>query len=105
MIEEYSELVYRILSGNPIEILDEDTNTVWNSSLWELSAPRDFGVYSGHRKIGSANIITAFNLLKLKLFNSNLDVLDTFRQCLLHLESNNLIRKNPESVRKTFKTV
>lgn len=105
MKEEYVELVFRILCGRPIEIFDEDTNRFWKSSLWELSVPRDSGAYSGIRKIGSANLITAYNLLTLKLYSSDMDVTETFRECLKILEQRNLIRRSPETVRKTFKVV
>jgi hypothetical protein len=103
--DEYAELVLRILRGNPIEVFDEDSNSVWQSTLWELSVPRDSGAYANTRKIGSANLITAYNLLALKLCTSDLDTLKTFRKCLELLEQQNYIRRNPENIRKTFKVV
>lgn len=105
MKEEYIDLVYRVVSGNPIEVFDEEKQSVWNCTLWELSAPRDFGTYKDVRKIGSANLITAYNLLTIKLYSSELNALDVFKQCLAELERRERIRKIPETVRKTFKVV
>jgi hypothetical protein len=103
--DNYTNLVWRILRANPIEVYDEEQKSVWQSRLWELSVPRVSGAYSGERKIGSANMITAFNLLKLKLVSSVEDPHEIFKQCLIELEAQNLIRHNPETKRKTFKVV
>ena len=107
MISDYSALVWKILSGIPIEVFDEDTQDTWSEDLWELVSPRDTGDYSGSRLIGSANIITAHNLLHLKLIASGqkIDSLGQFRLCLDELVSAKLIRKRPERLRETFKTV
>lgn len=105
MNDEYVELVWRILSANPIEVYDEEKKSVWQSKLWELSVPRVSGAYSGERKIGSANMITAYNLLTLKLCCKPEETSHVFKQCLTELETQNRIRYNPEAKRKTFKVV
>jgi hypothetical protein len=105
---KHNELVWRILSGIPIEIFDDDNHSVWNSELWELVSPRSSGDYAGQRTIGSANIISAYNLFYLKLIASGEDAqnaLSDFKDTLTYLEHNKLIRRRPDKLRATFKTV
>ena len=101
--------MWKILSGIPVEVFDEETHSVWANDLWELVTPRTEGDYAGQRTIGSANIITAYNLLHLKIVESNeggeIDSLALFRNAVEHLREQKLIRKRPERVRETFKTV
>lgn len=105
---KHHDLVWRILSGIPIEVFDEDDHSVWSSDLWELVQPRPSGDYVGQRTIGSANIISAYNLFYLRILSSGesiVDPLSEFKATLEYLESNKLIRRRPDRVRATFKTV
>lgn len=101
--------MWKVLSGLPIEVYDDTDHSVWENELWELVAPRSKGAYSGKRTIGTANIISAYNLLHLKLLSDNesidVDSYELFRSCLDELVANSLIRRSPASVRKGFKSV
>lgn len=107
MISSYSQIVWKVLSGLPIEVYDDTNHSVWENELWELVLPRSEGDYSGKRTIGSANIISAYNLLHLKILaeSEQQDSYELFRSCLDELVANSLIRRSPASVRKGFKTV
>ena len=107
MISTDSEYVWKVLSAMPIEVFDDVDYSVWENELWELVVPRFEGDYVGKRTIGSANIITAYNLLHLRLIakSDNVDSYTYFRNCLDELVKHNLIRRRPETVRKGFKTV
>lgn len=107
MINTYSDLVWKILSGLPVEVYDEEDHSVWSNDLWELVVPRSEGDYAGQRIIGTANIVTAYNLMHLKLVETNqtVDSLELFRKVMEHLNAQNLIRRRPERVRQLFKTV
>jgi hypothetical protein len=115
---DYSSIkntVWRILSGTPIQIVDDETYSVLESALWELHSPRDSsqGEYSGTRIIGSANIVFAYSIVRIKTvqhaMDSNTDIdlasFETFKTILELLQQDNLVRKNPIKVRKTFKVV
>jgi hypothetical protein len=99
--------VWKVLSALPIEVYDEIDHSVWDNELWELVIPRSDGDYVGKRTIGSANIISAYNLLHLKLVaeSDDADSFMLFRSCLEDLNSHNLIRRRPERVRQSFRTV
>ena len=101
--------MWKVLSGIPIEVFDEENHSVWSSDLWELVQPRTEGDYVGKRTIGSANIVSAYNLLHLKLIGDqtgeSVDSLTLFRSVLEELQANNLIRRKPERVRELFRTV
>jgi hypothetical protein len=102
------DLVWRILSGIPIEVYDETDYSVWSSEMWELVAARTEGDFAGQRTIGSANIISAYNLFHLKMIANHETVDNTlaeFKSTLDYLEKNKLIRRRPEKLRSTFKTV
>lgn len=76
--------------------------------MWELVHPRTEGDYVGKRTIGSANIISAYNILHLKLIEdqpAEIDSLTAFKTVLEELQTNNLIRRSPKRVRETFRTV
>ena len=107
MISAYAQIVWKVLSGIPVEVFDEEAHSVWSSDLWELVASRTEGDYVGKRTIGSANIVTAYNLLHLKLLaeNSTSDSLALFKTLLEELQAHNLIRRRPERVRELFRTV
>ena len=109
MISTYSQLVWKVLSALPIEVYDDVDHSVWDNELWELVIPRTEGDYVGKRTIGSANIISAYNLLHLKLITDDegeqVDSFSLFRSCLNELNKLNLIRRRPERVRQSFRTV
>lgn len=114
-VEELSKTVWSVLSGMPVEVFDEENYSVWESDLWELVSPRTEGDFKGSRIIGSANIITAFNLIHQKILirqlqeTQNADYsshnLEIFKQILEHLQQQKLIRKKPHRVRQTFQVV
>jgi len=107
LISDYSQIVWRVLSALPIEVYDDVDHSVWDNELWELVVPRSEGDYVGKRTIGSANIISAYNILHLKLLAEveDVDSLALFRNCLEELCKHNLIRRRPEKVRQGFRTV
>jgi hypothetical protein len=106
-LNELEELVWRVLSGIPIEIFDEDTHEVWQGAVWELVVARKEGDYIGSRTIGSANLVSAYNLLHLKLIASSAsnETIEQFKTILTTLEKRKLIRRRPDVVRQTFKVV
>ena len=36
MTTKYDDMVWKILGGMPIEVFDEDDDTVWENETWEL---------------------------------------------------------------------
>jgi len=106
-MESYKSLVWKILSGIPVAILDESTNSVWHGHLWELAQPRTEGELAGSRLIGTANIVAAYNLLHSKLIqdDSASDSIQVFRDVLAALEADKRIRQQPERLRSTFKSI
>jgi hypothetical protein len=114
-LETIKSLVWRILNGMPIEIFDEENYAVWENCMWELTDTRDAsqGEYSGTRIIGSANILFAYNIVRLKSLKESVDSdydaelynLDIFKKVLELLQEDKLIRKKPHKVRETFKVV
>ena len=109
MINIYSPLVWTILSGIPVEVYDDENHSVWYNEQWELVSTRTEGDYAGQRTIGTANIIAAYNLMHIKLVEINKDVdvdsLSVFRLVMEDLKQQKLIRRRPERVRETFRTV
>lgn len=103
----YKSLVWTVLSGIPIEVLDEQTHSVWHGELWELHSPRLEGDYIGTRTIGTANIIAAYNLLHSKLIQEGVEIdsLTLFRDILEELCTDRCIRRQPDRLRSTFKAV
>lgn len=113
-VVELSKTVWSVLSGMPVEVFDEENYSVWENDLWELVSPRTEGDFAGSRVIGSANMITAFNLLHQKLLIKQLRQqptepeeynLELFKEILEHLQQQKLIRKKPHRVRQTFKVI
>ena len=105
---KHHELVWKILSGIPVEVFDEESYSVWSSELWELVVPRSTGDFIGKRTIGSANIISAYNLFYIKLISSGQsseNALADFKTTLDYLEQNKLIRRRPDHIRATFRAV
>lgn len=113
--DEANKLVWNILSGMPIEVFDEDHGDVWENDTFELVNPRNEGDFKGTRVIGSANIITALNMINQKLVirnASNDDIVNTadqsyelFGTVMEQLQEKKLIRKIPTKVRSTFKVI
>lgn len=106
-METYKSLVWRVLSGIPIEILDEETHSVWHGHLWELATPRLEGDYVGSRIIGTANIVAAYNLLHSKMLEDarTEDSIELFKELLEQLAHEKAIRQRPDRIRQTFKAV
>ena len=67
MTTKYDDMVWKILGGMPIEVFDEDDDTVWENETWELVKVRTEGDYKDSRSIGSANLITALNMVHQRL--------------------------------------
>lgn len=113
--EQACRIVWNILKGMPIEVFDEEDGSVWENDTYELVLPRTEGDFEGTRIIGSANIVTALNMLNQKLVINNVandDIHNTadmsyelFAQVIDELQSRKLIRKIPTKVRSTFKII
>lgn len=113
--ESACKIVWNILKGMPIEVFDEDNGSVWENDTYELVRPRTEGDFEGTRIIGSANIITALNMLNQKLVINNVandDIRNTadisyqlFAEVIDELQDKKLIRKMPTKVRQTFKVI
>ena len=113
--EQACRIVWNILKGMPIEVFDEEDGSVWENDTYELVLPRTEGDFEGTRIIGSANIVTALNMLNQKLVINNVandDINNTadmsyelFAQVIDELQSRKLIRKIPTKVRSTFKLI
>jgi len=112
--EEASILVWRILSGMPVEVFDDEDGSVWENEQWELVSPRREGDFAGSRAIGSANLITALNLIhqKILIHRSESDTtsssdtsMSIFNLAMKQLQDERLIRRKPVKIRETFKIV
>ena len=113
--EQACKIVWNILKGMPIEVFDEEEGSIWENDTFELVHPRTEGDFEGTRMIGSANIVTALNMLNQKLVINNVandDIKNTadisyelFAEVLDELQSQKLIRKIPTKVRSTFKII
>ena len=107
-IEELSVIVWKVLSSVPIEVLDEESNSLVENQLWELVDNRLEGDFTGTRNIGSGNLASAFNMIHMKLIARNVNqesVMYAFTQTLELLEAQRLIRQKPDKLRQTFKVV
>lgn len=93
LYKDIYDIVYRVISSTP---LDDNINNVW-----ELCTPRLEGDYTGSRIICDSNIIMANNLVKAKLLANTI----SFNSILIGLQQQQLIRKQPEILRQTFKVV
>src|SRR6056300_2000963 len=105
---EAAELVWRILGGMPVEVFDEDDGSVWENEQWELVSPRREGDFKGSREIGSANLVTALNLIHQKLLiqstsQSSALSMKIFNEALSNLQEQRLVRRKPEKIRESFK--
>ena len=112
MTRKYDDMVWKILGGMPIEVFDEDDDTVWENETWELVTVRSEGDYKDSRAIGSANLITALNMVHQRLLvdgtiSDDITALshEIFNNILETFTEDKLIRKRPENIRKTFQLV
>jgi len=113
--DDACRIVWNILKGMPIEVFDEEEGSVWENDTYELVLPRTEGDFEGTRMIGSANIITALNIINQKLVINNVandDIKNTadmsyelFAEVIEELQSRKLIRKIPDKLRKSFRVI
>ena len=113
--DDACRIVWNILKGMPIEVFDEDENSILENDLYELVQMRTEGDFEGTRMIGSANLVTALNILNQKLVINNVannNISDTaersyklFQEVLDELQNRKFIRKIPTKVRSTFKVI
>lgn len=113
--ESACRIVWNILKGMPIEVFDEEEGSIWENDTYELVRPRTEGDFEGTRIIGSANIVTALNMINQKLVIDNVaneDIKNTadqsfklFSEVIDQLQEKKLIRKIPSKVRSTFKVI
>ena len=105
---EASGLVWKIIQGMPIEVFDDDSGEIWENDTWELVRSRTEGDYAGSRAIGSANLVTALNMVHQKMLINSEDMsdsIDRFNKAMNQLQDLRLIRRKPEKIRETFKIV
>ena len=98
-----------VLSTSPQKrIFDDDSGEVWANVMFELVRPRLEGDFKGSREIGSANLVTALNLIHQKLLiqstsqSSELSM-KIFNEALSNLQEQRLVRRKPEKIRESFK--
>jgi predicted PhzF superfamily epimerase YddE/YHI9 len=112
--DEAAELVFKILAGMPVEVFDDDDGSVWENEQWELVTPRREGDFAGSRAIGSANLVTALNLIhqKILIHRSESDItsssdtsLSIFNVAMKQLQDTRLVRRKPNKIRETFKII
>jgi hypothetical protein len=112
--QDAADLVWRILSGMPVEVFDDDDGSVWENEQWELVSPRREGDFAGSRAIGSANLVTALNLIhqKILIHRSSSDVtsssdtsMSMFNVAMKQLQDERLVRRKPTKIRETFKII
>jgi len=99
----------------PIEVFDDEQEQIWENDTYELVTSRDEGDFKGSRAIGSANLVTALNIINQKIVIENLadrnirhsaDIAQKlFAEIIEHLQKEKLIRKIPAKVRQTFKLI
>ena len=115
MKSHHVQLVWNILKGMPIEVFDDEEKQIWENDTYELVTSRDEGDFKGSRAIGSANLLTALNIINQKIVIENLANKDIrhsaeiaqklFGQIIEQLQKEKLIRKIPTKVRQTFKVI
>ena len=108
-------MVWNILKGMPIEVFDDEQKQIWENDTYELVSPRPEGDYKGTRIIGSANLVTALNMVNQKMVIENVannamrhsaDLSHKlFGEIIEELQEEKLIRKIPSKVRQTFKII
>lgn len=115
MKKHHIQLVWNILKGMPIEVFDDEQKQLWENDTYELVNSRDEGDFKGSRAIGSANLVTALNIINQKIVIENLadrnirhsaDIAQKlFGEIIEQLQKEKLIRKIPAKVRQTFKLI
>ena len=115
MKSHHVQLVWNILKGMPIEVFDDEEKQIWENDTYELVTSRDEGDFKGSRAIGSANLVTALNIINQKIVIENFANKDIrhsaeiaqklFGQIIEQLQKEKLIRKIPTKVRQTFKVI
>ena len=115
MKSHHVQLVWNILKGMPIEVFDDEEKQIWENDTYELVTSRDEGDFKGSRAIGSANLVTALNIINQKIVIENLANKDIrhsaeiaqklFGQIIEQIQKEKLIRKIPTKVRQTFKVI
>lgn len=108
--DEINDLVWKILGGMPVEVFDDDSGEVWENLMYELVRPRLEGDFAGSRAIGSANLVTALNMVHQKLLIKNTEhsseaSMKMFNDAMTVLQERKLIRRKPEKVRETFSVI
>lgn len=113
--EAACKIVWNILKAMPIEVFDDEEGSIWENDTYELVRPRTEGDFEGTRIIGSANLVTALNMLNQKLVINNvanIEINNTadlsfklFAEVIEELQARKLIRKIPTKVRSTFKII
>ena len=106
--QDANDLVWKILSGMPVEVFDDDSGDIWYNDSYELVNPRREGDLIGSREIGSANLVTALNLIHQKLLiKSTSDSTDLsmkmFNEAMFNLQEQRFIRRKPAKMRESFK--
>ena len=110
-INDATELVWRIIGGMPVEVFDEESDEIWENSMWELVHSRPEGDYAGTRAIGSANLVTALNMVHQKMLihdsqgTTSEQSMALFNDAMQQLQERKLIRRKPERVRETFRVI
>ena len=107
---DITDLVWKIVGGMPVEVFDDDSGEVWENVMYELVRPRPEGDYAGSRAIGSANLVTALNMVHQKLLIKNTShssemSMKMFNDAMSNLQERKLIRRKPEKVRETFSVI
>ena len=115
MKKHHVQLVWNILKGMPIEVFDDEEKQVWENDTYELVTSRDEGDFKGSRAIGSANLVTALNIINQKIVIENLAdknirhsaeiAQKLFGEIIEQLQKEKLIRKIPAKVRQIFKLI
>ena len=106
--KDINELVKRIVSGMPVEVFDDESGEVWANVVFELVRPRLEGDFKGSREIGSANLVTALNLIHQNyLYKTTLNHLSFLLKCsmkpCLVFKKNVLSAVNLKKCEKLFK--
>ena len=106
--QDATDLVWKILSGMPVEVFDDDSGEVWANVMFELVRPRLEGDFMGSREIGSANLVTALNLIHQKLLIQNTShssdlSMKMFNKAMSNLQEQRLVRRKPDKMRESFK--
>lgn len=110
-VDDAAELVWRIIGGMPVEVFDEESEEIWENSMWELVRVRPEGDFAGTRAIGSANLVTALNMVHQKMLihtsqgTTSNQSMTLFNEAMQQLQERKLIRRKPERVRETFRVI